>query len=234
MAGITIRNADGNVSVSSDFTPLTGITLRKITTASDSGDIYDGGIDNAFSPWDSQKVYFMLKNSKFPEIYDASKPYVTWFQLYDGHDACPGGFFSDNCGQLCISNTVAPTKGKYLNVYDANGNITWSVESCAKMPRIIGELFIPPNLKFKQEMTFTGIPKDAYFLANCFFCDDDYGGGGELGNDSQLIMMAIKREGTNIRFIYSNYYNWWVDQIGTTIGDVFPGGIYIPYASISI
>ena len=231
MAGLVIRNAEGNVSVSSDFTPLSGITLKKITTASDSGD--SGGFDNIYSPWNKQKSYFMLNQRKFAETYDSSKPYVIWFQLYDGHDACPGGFYSDNCGQLCISDTITPVKGKYLNVYDAKGNLTWSVESCAKMPRIIGEIFIPPTLKYGQEMTFTEIPEDAYFLSNCFFCDDDYGGDSDLGNDSQVMMMAIKREGTNIKFIYNHQYSW-MGASGTVGGDVFPKGIYIPYAKIDL
>lgn len=156
-----------------------------------------------------------------------------WFQLYDGQDACPGGFFPENCGQICTSNTVTPTAGKYLNVYDANGNLTWSVESCVKMPRIIGELYIPPTTEYGVDITFENIPVDAYFLTNCFFCDDDYGGDSDLGGDSQVQMMAIKRNGTTITFKYSHQL-YWMDSSGATVADVYPEGIYIPYATINV
>lgn len=231
MAGLTVRNADGNISISSDFPPLTGITLRPIKSYSESSQV--GGLDNIYSPWDDSKVYFDLSSTKFPELFTNDKPYAFWFQLYDGEDACPGGFFSANCGQICISNTVTPTKGKYLNVYDASGNLTWTVESCIAMPRVVGELYIPPTLKYGEDLVFTNIPEDVFFFMDCFYCDDDYGGESDVGNDSEVQMMAIKRSGTTITFQFNSPISWLVDN-SAVLSTIFPQGIYIPYANISV
>lgn len=36
MAGLIIKNADGNISITSDVPPLTGVVVRKIASASES------------------------------------------------------------------------------------------------------------------------------------------------------------------------------------------------------
>ncbi|MBS0855999.1 MULTISPECIES: hypothetical protein [unclassified Tatumella] len=239
MAGIVIRNKDGNVSISSDNPTYNYYFKTDIGGNFAPGEGDGAGDDFMPSPFTGGVRYGSFNSysgSSAIRQYAYTDEYsnlsqLIWFNLFDGFEAAPGGYFQRDSGALLFTKQAIPEKGKYLNVYDANGTLIWTAESCATMPRIIGELFIPPDINLNSEISFYNIPKDIYFLVSPFYCDSD-------SSDASTIYIAfcIKREGEKIRFIFSSK-----DLSGGSMGvpfgsfkDIYPDGLYIPYAIINV
>lgn len=66
-----------------------------------------------------------------------------WFRLNAGAWCFPGAWmFQPNTVQFCVTSRVQALNSGYLDVMDGGGNLIWSANSAANMPRILSLLDI--------------------------------------------------------------------------------------------
>lgn len=217
MSGFEVRNADGAVTVNSDYkSPL--FSSYVASPRMESVGAVDGNVPG-----------FGRLRELAPFLIGLDVTYqpgqLNWFRMSVGGWGLPGaGYFVP--GKVNIAKTridVAAQSG-YLDVFDSSGKLIWSAKSAATMPRILGFLTVPPNYDLEDNILTIPVPGTPFMPLECFMGainEDNEGVGAKNG-------IVIKQQSGSVILRYIN-------QNGKSYNKtpVYSRGYKIPYGVFS-
>lgn len=181
----------------------------------------------------TDKGYYQIKNSlggagdmgfmvNAPKLDD----HLQWFRFNNNAKYMPmissymgGGLATQNAGVLARTHFNAPISGGYINVWNAAGQLIWSDQAAAKIPRIVGFLTIPPNFDLDNQVYQQNIGLDKWLLVS--MCQ------GNISDDG----MVTGYSGLFFRMLNGTLQVQWNSKLQKTWAQTFKAtGLRIPFA----
>ncbi|WP_447743322.1 hypothetical protein [Enterobacter asburiae] len=193
MSGFQLYNAAGALTIDSNTRSIITGSEKPLGQLSDYG--YYAGIQCAFGDGRTLGTppYGTFVNRNTTQY---------WFQLtVDGSWCFPGAYlFQPNSGRFMTSTTAQYPYSGYLDVFDANGVLTWSAASAGTMPRIVGFLGAGPGVDLANVVTVNSpVPNPWFCWSQC---------PGNVSDDGTVLgysgIVIRRNNSTSFSFQYIN------------------------------
>jgi hypothetical protein len=146
---------------------------------------------------------------------------LRWFKPNSGAKMIFGDtdIMTANAGTMARTRSDIPVTSGYRDVFNAKGELVWSVVHAAKIPRIIGFFDIPTNYNLDSTAYTQWIGTNTWILAS--------NAPGNVSYDGEVTGYS----GLFFRFASGNLSCQWISQNQNTWASTMrPYGLRIPYA----
>lgn len=211
MSGFEVLNNAGVVTINSD----------QKHTIFDS--VYTPQPLNSVGAYDLATPFGNVKSLGFLRQTDYRKDgFLHWIQFTGNNQwGYPGAdMFSTNAIRVIRTSRNKAVQSGYLDVFDASGNLIWSAQSSATMPRIMGFLDVPASFNLEGSVASVTPGFNPFFLWDCCY--------GQWSDDGTVSGYS----GNLMRWTGSQLQTFWIRKNQRSFSEIFTGrgGLKIPYA----